>query len=108
MSRVAELRSSMKHFSEVFIPPKSPSVAAGQPATQTPMGKKLVITKLPKSEPVTEDSATTAVRAGLQSVRSTVEQLARRLEGWSPATGTFTDGGGFDCYLRLHFFCSRR
>ncbi len=80
----------MKHFSEVFIPPKSPPP---QSTLAAPVGRKLVIPKSPKPEPVAEDAATASVRAGLQSVLSTVNGLSARLNGWSPDTGSFADGG---------------
>lgn len=46
-----------------------------------------------------EDSAAASVRANLQSVLSTIKQLATRLDGWSPDTGTFSDGGELKHHL---------
>ncbi|KAL5112171.1 Talin-2 [Taenia crassiceps] len=85
VSRVGELRSSLRSFSEVFVPPRRVS--------NTP--KLTPISKSPRSSSVSttpEDSATASVRTGLQSVLSTVHHLATRLDGWSPEMGTFGDG----------------
>nr|CDS22504.1 talin 2 [Echinococcus granulosus] len=85
VSRVGELRSSLRSFSEVFVPPRPVSnVPKLTPITKSPRTSSMV--------PTPEDSATASVRTGLQSVLATVHQLATRLNGWSPETGTFSDG----------------
>ncbi|KAL5963120.1 Talin-1, partial [Taenia solium] len=85
VSRVNELRSSLRSFSEVFVPPRPvPNTPKLTPATKSSRTSSMSTTP--------EDSATTSVRTGLQSVLSTVRHLATRLDGWSPETGTFGDG----------------
>ncbi|VDN96364.1 unnamed protein product [Rodentolepis nana] len=92
VSRVGELRSSLRSFSDLFV---SPRAAPSNVPKLSPVSKS--------SHPVStagsakaEDSATASVRASLQSVLSTIKQLATRLDGWSPDTGTFSDGDTID------------
>uniref|UniRef100_A0A5K3EGD4 FERM domain-containing protein n=1 Tax=Mesocestoides corti TaxID=53468 RepID=A0A5K3EGD4_MESCO len=91
VSRVGELRSALRNFSEVFVQPKVPPA----PVSTSP-GPKLTPSRLSRPEPPSEDSATVSVRAGLQSVLATVKNLSSRLDGWSPHSGTFADGDSID------------
>ena len=88
---MGELRSSLRNFTEVFTPPRAkltPVVKSPRPQSGTPV----------------EDSATASVRTSLQSVLTTVRQLATRLEGWSPDTAAFADGGAERTLARAWFF----
>ncbi|VDL47892.1 unnamed protein product [Hymenolepis diminuta] len=88
VSRVGELRSSLRSFSEIFVPSRA---APSNVPKLTPVNKSPRPVSTVGSDKV-EDSATASVRANLQSVLSTIKQLATRLDGWSPDTGTFSDG----------------
>lgn len=78
----------------MFVPPRTAPATAPK---LTPVSKSPRPVSTAGSDKV-EDSATAAVRANLQSVLSTIKQLAARLDSWSPESGTFTDGGEFLAY----------
>ncbi|KAM7533362.1 hypothetical protein Aperf_G00000120428 [Anoplocephala perfoliata] len=92
VSRVGELRSSLRSFSEVFVPPRPTPSSVPK---LTPVAKSPRPVSVNGSEKA-EDSAVASVRASLQSVLTTLKQLALRLDGWSPEAGTFGDDNIID------------
>ncbi|VDL88609.1 unnamed protein product [Schistocephalus solidus] len=103
VTRVSELRLALRYFNEITCSIKSPSPAG----SVHKLSSSTVTVRVPANPPKVnstmemENSATGSVRAGLQSVLTTINKLRSHLEDWSSDTGLFESGDDMDTEREL-------